>query len=372
MSDHNKKILIVSDFYKPHLSGMTFYIDQQVKTLLENNYKVTILTINYTNNLNSEENQKNLRILRVQPSFKFSRGLFSLELIKLFIKESAKHHYIHIHYPIAEIFLLILFFNKKVIFNYHCIPSFNQKHLMFVKFYFYFFSLISILLSYKTIVLSKDYFKNTKLNNFFLKKVVEISPYISFQPNNLLSAKNKDNVFTIGYLGRLSYEKSLETLIKASEILEEKKVDHRILIAGDDKDQRFIKYISKIKLKSKNNNNISFLGKISEKSKEKFYKLLDVFVLPSNNSFEAFGIVQLEAMNYGLPVIASNLPGVKTIITNTKNGFLFEINNSKELANKLIKIKYNYKLKKEMIIRRVNEKYNKSKFDKSFLDLFKD
>ena len=44
-------------------------------------------------------------------------------------------------------------------------------------------------------------------------------------------------------------------------------------------------------------------------------------------------------MSYGIPVIASNIKGVRSIIKKTKNGFLFEKNNSKQLANKIIKIK---------------------------------
>ena len=69
------------------------------------------------------------------------------------------------------------------------------------------------------------------------------------------------------------------------------------------------------------------------------YKKLDVFVLPSINSFEAFGIVQLEAMSYGVPVIATNIKGVRSIILNTGNGYLFEKNNYKQLAEMVIKIR---------------------------------
>lgn len=66
--------------------------------------------------------------------------------------------------------------------------------------------------------------------------------------------------------------------------------------------------------------------------KEK-YKEADIFILPS--TIEGFGMVFLEAMNYGLPVIGSNVGGIPEIIDDGKNGFLVDPENPKEIAEKI-------------------------------------
>ena len=65
------------------------------------------------------------------------------------------------------------------------------------------------------------------------------------------------------------------------------------------------------------------------------YKLADLFVFPSINSCEAFGLVLLEAMASGLPCLASNLPGVRQVIDPPHNGLLIEPNNVDDLADKI-------------------------------------
>ena len=98
-----------------------------------------------------------------------------------------------------------------------------------------------------------------------------------------------------------------------------------MIIAGDLEDMRFEKYIKKVLLRSKENSNIRFVGKIEEKNKSEFYQFLNVFALPSVNSFEAFGIVQLEAMSYGVPVVASNIKGVRSVIKKTIKRIMLKI-----------------------------------------------
>ena len=134
-----KNFLIVTDFYKPHTSGITSYIDFLINFLLKNNFRITILTIKHQNNLNSFEECGNIKIIRSKPTFHFSRGFYSLDLIKNFIKLKKENHFINIHYPIAEIFPLIFFFDKNTFFSYHCVPFYKSFLLKFIKIYFYIF-----------------------------------------------------------------------------------------------------------------------------------------------------------------------------------------------------------------------------------------
>ena len=79
------------------------------------------------------------------------------------------------------------------------------------------------------------------------------------------NSKTKNTRITIGYLGRLSNEKGLEYLIDASNKLEQNEIDHKLIIAGDNTDPRFQKYIQR--LQNISNKNVYFLGKINEKEK---------------------------------------------------------------------------------------------------------
>lgn len=65
-----------------------------------------------------------------------------------------------------------------------------------------------------------------------------------------------------------------------------------------------------------------FLGEIAPEAMGSFYKLLDILVLPSVNSTEAFGMVQVEAMLMDVPVVATNLPGVRVPIARTGMGLI--------------------------------------------------
>ena len=80
---------------------------------------------------------------------------------------------------------------------------------------------------------------------------------------------------------------------------------------------------------------IVFIGKVEQNKLPAIYNLADLFVLPSINSCEAFGLVLLEAMASGLPCLASNLPGVRQVIDPPHNGLLIEPNNIDDLADKI-------------------------------------
>jgi len=151
--------------------------------------------------------------------------------------------------------------------------------------------------------------------------------------------KNKDKKI-IGFCGRIVMEKGIDVLIKAYKIIKETREDIKLLIGGDYANvaggsiyPKLQQYIDTNDLKD-----IEFLGKISEENMGEFYSSLDIFVLPSINPLEAFGMVQVEAMLCGVPVVSSDLYGVRTIVQNTGMGLVHENGNEKDLARCILKI----------------------------------
>ena len=129
----------------------------------------------------------------------------------------------------------------------------------------------------------------------------------------------------IGSAGRLNTQKGFASLIKAMRFVDK---NISLQIAGDGKLKYDLRYlIKKYKLK----NRVSLVG--PQKNIQKFYKGLDIYVQPSK--WEGLGISVLEAGAAGLPVIASRVDGIREIIEDGLDGFLYNYGDEKLLAEKI-------------------------------------
>ena len=143
-------------------------------------------------------------------------------------------------------------------------------------------------------------------------------------------------MITLGVAARLAEEKGFEYLFEAMKRIES---NIQLLVAGpiDPVGEEY--YKNKIfKLIKELNIKVKFLGNLDQNKLKEFYKKIDILVLPSINSTESFGMVQVEAMFQGTPVVASNLPGVRIPILKTKMGELAEPENSESLARVIIEV----------------------------------
>lgn len=86
------------------------------------------------------------------------------------------------------------------------------------------------------------------------------------------------------------------------------------------------------------NDRVRFAGRVSDDDLPRYYRLADVTVLPSVTMGEAFGLVLVESLASGRPVIASNLPGVRTVVNHGRDGLLVEPNDPAALAEALEQI----------------------------------
>lgn len=188
-----------------------------------------------------------------------------------------------------------------------------------------------------------------KINSIYFKKAKYIpnSIYIKYENKTSLCKAAMSNIkskLVIGSMGRLVKKKGFDFLIKTCQEIE----NIELLIAGDGKEFKNLKNIS---YKS---DNIKMLGWIE--NKELFFKKIDVFCCSSHE--EPFGIVIIEAMARGIPVISTDCNGPKDIINNNKNGLIIEKNNKYELKNAITKLKDDLNLRNQLGINGM-EKYKK-------------
>ena len=372
---NKKKILIVTNFYYPNFSGIIDYINVLSNSLIDKNFRIYILTARTNNKQKRIEKSNNMIIIRSNVTFNLSRGYFSFSLIRDFIFISKKVDLINFHFPLVEILPLLFLTTKRKILTIHCMPPLVKNNILslFVKIYFSISCFFSIFFTNKTIVTSIDYFKQYYHYLFFKKKIHEIHPstnFLKIDSNKNIITKNNDKII-IGFLGRICEEKGIENIILSSKLLFKNDINHEIHIAGNLEDKRFEKYINKIKLLSQDMDSIKLLGEINDKEKSEFYNKIHVLLLPSVNAYEAFGIVQLEAMSYGKLVVSSNLKGVRLPVMLTGNGAIINNISIEEITNKII---YCSNLARERTINEVIDNaykiFNKDIFLSKHLNIF--
>lgn len=163
-------------------------------------------------------------------------------------------------------------------------------------------------------------------------------------------------VLFVGGLDTAHNFKGVGHLINAAKILKDRGLRFRVVIVGDgDLRPGFERQVSDLELRH--------VVKFSDGRAElaDFYNLATVEVLPSTTKGEAFGLVLLEAMACGKPVVASNLPGVRTVCEDNVNGLLARPGDEKDLAEKLARILTDENLAArlgEAGLQKVKERYN--------------
>ncbi|WP_379157985.1 glycosyltransferase family 4 protein [Paenibacillus sp. sgz5001063] len=126
-------------------------------------------------------------------------------------------------------------------------------------------------------------------------------------------------IFTVLFVGRIIPRKGVPTLIRAMRLLN-MRLPAQLIIAGQGKPR----YIRQLKAMSRRLGvRALFTGKIAHEDIHGLYQAADVFVCPSQRH-ESFGLVNVEAMASGLPVIASNNGGIREIIVSGHNGYLVD------------------------------------------------
>ena len=136
-------------------------------------------------------------------------------------------------------------------------------------------------------------------------------------------------ILFVGAMDRAHHFKGIPLLLKALSLISDDSLE-LVLIGDGDLRYHYESLSEKMGLANK----VRFLGGVDQEELPLIYALSDVLVLPSRK-IESFGIVLLEAMASGVPVIASKLPGVRKLVEESSSGLLFKPGDSRELASSI-------------------------------------
>jgi len=264
--------------------------------------------------------------------------IISGSLCTLRICRKFKPQIIHVHWPFPHGFMA---FFAKIFYKAPIVLTFYSAELLLMRKKKWIKPFLKFFIKRADSVIAISGFAAKTVESIYPRKI-EILPYGSTF-NNCTGNPIASSTFKILFVGRHIERKGIEYLIKAANFLDKEKFQIRIAGVGDLTE----------KLKQQSSEQILFLGKLSNEDLEKEYLSASCFVLPaivdSKGDTEGLGVVLIEAVEYGCPIIASNVGGIPDIIIDRKTGLLVPEKNPEALAATIKELAENEALRKELM-----------------------
>jgi len=153
----------------------------------------------------------------------------------------------------------------------------------------------------------------------------------------------RDGMINILFLGRLEYRKGLGYLLRAFAQLKPQYPNLRLVIVGDGPLRRWYGNF----LARKQLDDVIMTGYVPESEKPRYYASCDIFCAPATGD-ESFGIVLLEAMASGKPIVATSIDGFREVVSHGREGLLVERKSKRQLSYALQTLINNAALREEM------------------------
>jgi len=315
-ADHD--LLIGLNYYSPYVSGLTNVARDVAVGLVARGHRVKVVTTRHDPALPEFETVDGVEIERTPVVARLGKGVISPTLVTRTIAASRRARLTNLHLPMLEAGLIAGRCASPVALTYHCDVSLPPGALNAVQRTAVDLSSRRAMRAASTVVVtSDDYAQHSRLWPAMRGRTVVIPPPCHQRPAGQPRFRDGAGLH-IGFLGRIVEEKGLQYLVRGFQQLDDP--DSRLLIGGDFAHVVGGSVVDEVRALIDGDPRVRLLGFLPDEDLADFYASLDVFTLPSVNAFEAFGIVQVEAMMAGVPALASDLPGVRTPVRETGFG----------------------------------------------------
>ncbi len=353
------RIAHVVSTYPPYHGGMGNVAQGMAQGLRERGHHCDVLTPDYGGKVALEAG-----VIRLRPWFSSRNAAFVPSLASRL--KAGKYDLVHLHYPFLGGAESVFWFklrnpNTRLIITYHMDTFGRGWRRAVLSLYRRLFMRRMMRQADVVTCSSLDYAKHSALAALPDLHLVELAFGVvdRFQPQDKTPAvADKLTLLFVGGLDQAHYFKGLSVLfasLVALDRIERSKL--RLNIVGDgDLRPIYEKSVKDLGLQEQ----VFFSGKLGASALVRAYQQADMTVLPSIDQSEAFGLVLLESMACGTPVIASDLPGVRTVLERERTGFLVQPNDAKDLAERLSFCLRRLKLVREMrgaSAKRVQDRY---------------
>lgn len=290
---------------------------------LSGEFEVTVLTARHRRALAAEETVDGIRIVRASTLVHVHKGYLSIDFVRRFRSLSRATDLVNLHVPMFEAGLLARLMPAKVplLVTFQCDLEIAAGWV----------DRLAVLATRRSaraaiaraqavIVSSQDYARGSPIVADVPDKTFEIFPPV--KPLAWDVSRPSKRMRRVGFLGRHVAEKGLDVLLDAIPLVHREAPDTEFVLAGERREIAGGGIASTMDARLAALPNVRLPGSIDESALAAFYASLDVLVLPSVNAYEAFGLVQVEAMMAGVPVVASDRRGVRVPVQQTGAGIL--------------------------------------------------
>jgi glycosyltransferase involved in cell wall biosynthesis len=341
------KVLFVLTYYWPHRTGLTLHAQYIAEALAARGHEVTILTSHYLDSLPRDQMLNGVRVVRIRSALKISRGQVMPGLpyaAYLLLKE---HDVVSLHSPMLETALLARMarkMNRGVVITHHgdlVLPTGVLNTFISAAMLRLFHVGASV--ADHIIAYSDDYAEHSVYVSPHIAKTTALYPPVLL-PEPSEGARQRvrktlgaDSHALIGYSGRFVEEKRPDLLLRALTHLDGMLPDARVAFAGQYIMPYEKFYQRSLPLIQRYEDRVKFLGLIEDPHDlADFYAACDVLVLPS--STECFGLVQVESMLSGTPVIATDITGAREPVRVTGMGEIVPPRDTLALAKAIARV----------------------------------
>lgn len=347
------KILSVLTYYRPHTSGLTIYAERLARAFARRGHEVTVLTTQYDRALPRQETIDGVRVLRVPVAVRISKGV----LAPTFGWEATRlvwgHDVVQMHLPQFDapgVALRARLFGKPAVLTYHCDLLLTRTLFnRLVNLVVHFQNHMAGVFANAIVTYTQDYADHSPYLTRFRRKQTAFLPPVELPqpaPGAVEAFARAQDLPqrrpVIGMAARFAAEKGVEVLLDALPRVLERHPQAQVLFAGQYEnvlgEQAYAERLLPRIRAYERDGHWKFLGVLSPQEMAAFFPNLDVLVVPSLNSTEAFGLVQVEAMMNNIPCIASALPGVRRPVQMHSMGEVVPIGDAPALAEALLKV----------------------------------
>jgi glycosyltransferase involved in cell wall biosynthesis len=330
-------VLVGLDYYAPYVSGLTNVARDVAQGLAERGWRVTAVAARHEPGLPAEEVVDGVRVLRAPVLARADKAVVSPALLTRLASASREARVTHLHLPMPEAGFVAPFVRSPLVVTYHCDVSPGPGSAgRAVRAAVDVSSRVALRRADRVIVTSDDYARSSRVWSAMEGRTTVIPPPCHVRPAGTPCFRDGAGLH-VGFLGRIVEEKGLAHLVRGFQQLGDPAA--RLLIGGDFAAVAGGSVVAEIRRLVDGDPRIRLLGFLPEEQIADLYASIDVFALPSVNSFEAFGIVQVEAMMAGVPALASDLPGVRTPVRETGFGVVVTPRDEEGIAAALAQLR---------------------------------